>query len=312
MQEHQAAATGARSSNVRFLNVISTKRSGHHALIKWVEDGSRQPTCFINNAPINDAFLARISDLVAKASEPTTVILNYEGVSVAGVHKILAHQRTLGAPQHNMLFARDPLNACASLMQRKAAVYAQLVMILRQLFALSDWLRRYQAGDSGLDLVFYNRWLADENYRQTIADRLAIQNKPVRSEITKFGGGSSFQDAQGGSAAAPRLLSRWTSYKDDPLFRTMVGHPRFVDIFLAEVNGTITDAGGESDYGQDRAAYLESLRGQPPASAYANRMINGLSRNTRAYQDIEALKGGLHKRALILKAHVGALLNGGA
>ena len=112
--------------------------------------------------------------------------------------------RALGAAQHNMLFIRDPLNACASLMQRKAVVYVELVMILRQIFALSDWLKRYQSGESGLDLVFYNRWLADETYRQAVADRLAIENVAVRSEITKFGGGSSFQDAEGGSAAAPR------------------------------------------------------------------------------------------------------------
>ena len=302
---------GSGSPFVRFLNVISTKRSGHHALIKWIETGSPVPTRFINNAAINPELFGRISDLVRNIREPTTIILNYEGVTPAGVGKVLTVQKDSGASVQNVLFVRDPLNACASLMQRKAVVYAELVMILRQLFALKNWLDLYQQGKANADLVFYNRWLADDDYRASVAQRLGINAQPVGTEVTAFGGGSSFRDlAQGGAAAAPKLLNRWKAYEHDAVFRSLVSHPLLAGTFHDELRGAITDSAGESDRDSGRASFLDVTKRARPSNTVIDRTIVGLNDDQQAFEAIEALPSSMHKRALILKAHMRALLNG--
>ncbi len=299
---------GSGSPFVRFLNVISTKRSGHHALIKWIETGSPVPTRFINNAAINPELFDRISDLVRNIREPTTIILNYEGVTPAGVGKVLTVQKDSGASVQNVLFVRDPLNACASLMQRKAVVYAELVMILRQLFALKNWLDLYQQGKANADLVFYNRWLADDDYRAGVAQRLGINAQPVGTEVTAFGGGSSFRDlAQGGAAAAPKLLNRWKAYEHDAVFRSLISHPLLAGTFHDELRGAITDSAGESDRDENRAAYLAGARNGYSTAGFLGRIIQGLSQDLAAFERIEAQGPSFRKRITIAVTYLNAV-----
>jgi hypothetical protein len=303
-----AAPDRAEPPRVRFLNVISTKRSGHHALVNWIEDGSSERTRFINNAVIDEALLRSFAGLVSGARGPLTVIMNFEGVTVSGVSRTIAGQKAAGAAVENILFVRDPLNVCASLMHRKAMVHAELVMVLRQLFSLRDWLAAYRRGTADADLVFYNRWLVDDDYRALLAERLSIAPAAVRNEITKFGGGSSFKDlARGGSEAAPRLTSRWKKYAGDRLFRCLLTHPQFADVFLEEVRGEICDARGESDADAERAAYLEAAVRERRSSPYVDRLIDGLARDPDAFCRIEGLSAGLSKRLYIVRTHAKAL-----
>jgi hypothetical protein len=306
---HMATAQStAHKPLVRFLNIISTKRSGHHALIAWIEDCSPQSTLFFNNSVLQARTFEKLPVLARTLTEPTTILLNYEGISPFGVASALARQREADAVIDKVLFIRDPLNVCASLMRRRSNVRVKLFNILRQMFALRNWLHEYQQKRIDADLVFYNRWLVDHEYRDAFANRLSLKPVPIRSEITKFGGGSSFRDLNaGGSAAAPQLLNRWKYYKDDPIFQSIVGHPYFRTAFHDLANGSITDIRGESDYDAERAAYFEKLRRQPAKSAYVSRIIDGLSRKQEVFEQVEATRAGLYKRSLILRAHVSAL-----
>ncbi|MCL4767793.1 MAG: hypothetical protein KJZ80_16320 [Hyphomicrobiaceae bacterium] len=293
-----------------FLNVVSTKRSGHHAFIDWIRDGSAGPVRFINNAVIDPALLGSLPGLARSAAAPAAIVMNYEGVSIPGVSKAMAAQAATGAAVRNILFVRDPLNACASLLQRKALRHAELVMVLRQLFALRNWLKLHQGGQFVGELVFYNRWLADEHYRESLAERLSISPARLPDAITSFGGGSSFQDlSKGGEGAAPHLLRRWKRFADDRLFRTLVTHPHFCGVFLDEVSGAVRDAMGESDEDTERAAYLEAASRQRRRHPIVDRVIEGLIANEAVFERIEALPAGLEKRLTIAKAHIGALLS---
>ncbi len=294
---------------VRFLNIISTKRSGHHALIAWIEDSSLQRTQFFNNSVLQARTFEKLPELARKQTEPTTVILNYEGISPSGVAGALARQKECDAVIDEVLFIRDPLNVCASLMRRRTNIRLKLFNVLRQMFALRNWLHEYQQKRTDADLVFYNRWLSDYEYRNAFARRLSLNPVAIRSEISKFGGGSSFRDlSSGGSMAAPQLLNRWKHYKDDPIFQAIVGHSYFAGAFHALASGSITDARGESDYDEERASYFEKLRRQPQTSAYVSRMIDGLSRRQEVFEQVEATRAGFYKRSLVLRAHVSALL----
>ena len=300
--------TGATpATHVKFLNIVSTKRSGHHAFIEWIEDGTARQTQFINNAVVGPGLLARLPGLASTSGD--IILMNYEGVTVAGVSKVIAAQAATGAAVENVLFIRDPLNACASLLHRKSLQHLELVMVLRQLFALRSWLKHYQNRQFEGDLVFYNRWLQDRRYKDSVAARLSINSGSVPDQITSFGGGSSFQDlATGGESAAPHLLNRWRSYADDRLFRSLVTHPYFYDVFLAELSGAISDSAGENDADEERASFLESTRRKRKRNPLVDRIIDRLSEHQAAFERIEALPPGLRKRLLITKAHIGALL----
>lgn len=295
---------------VRFFNVISTKRSGHHAFISWYRDGSSGKTEFLNNQVIGNAVVPKALALAQGSAQPATIILNYEGVTVPGVKRILTAQRAAGIPAHSVLFVRDPLNLCASLVRRKPLRHAELVMVLRQLFALRNWLRLLDQDRSCADLIFYNRWLADEDYRAETARLLGVKALPVGAQVTRFGGGSSFQDlAEGGSSSAPRLLRRWKGYEDDSLFRSLVTHPVFADVFLKEVAGELCDALGENDGNEERAAFLRSACRQRRRNPHVDRLIEGLARANGVFETIEMLPPGPYKRYTILKAHLRAVLS---
>lgn len=293
----------------RFINVISTKRSGHHAFISWIQTGSSGPTRFINNAAISPGLIASVTELSRCTPDSPAIIMNYEGVSIPGVDKVTKAQAATGAAVQNVLFVRDPLNACASLLHRKSFRQLELVMILRQLFALKNWLKQYQDRQFDGELAFYNRWLVDPHYRERLADRLSINAAQLPNEITSHGGGSSFQDlSRGGESAAPRLLQRWKAYADDRLFRALVAHPCFSDIFMDELSGAIRDERGYSDEDAERVAFLETACRQRRRLSLVDRVIEGLMGDQEAFERIEALPAGLQKRLLILKAHIGALV----
>jgi len=308
--DHSAIIGAARCSYpAHFINVISTKRSGHHAFISWIETGSSTSTRFINNAAISPDLIASVPKL-ARSATPTTIIMNYEGVSIPGVKKVTPAQVADGATVQNILFVRDPLNACASLLHRKPLRQLELVMILRQLFALRNWLEHYQDGQFDGELAFYNRWLLDPQYRERLADRLSINASRPPSEITSFGGGSSFQDlSKGGESAAPRLLQRWKAYADDRLFCALVNHPCFSDIFMDELSGAIRDGHGDSDEDAERVAFLETACRKRQRFPLVDKVIEGLMGDQAAFERIEALPAGLQKRLFILKAHIGALVS---
>ena len=167
-----SAATPANKASARYLNVISTKRSGHHAFISWIQAGSRQRTQFINNTAMKRGTFERIPAFCENQSEPTTVIFNYEGVTPNGVARAIAQQNQTKSPIYNLLFVRDPLNVCASLMQRQRKFSPELFKIMRQMFALSGFLEICKRDPSYADLIFYNRWLTDAPYRDRVAQRL--------------------------------------------------------------------------------------------------------------------------------------------
>ena len=62
-----------------FINVILTKRSGHHAFIEWYRTHHPETSTFINNHPISSALCAKIASHI-KTNQSNPLILNYEGV----------------------------------------------------------------------------------------------------------------------------------------------------------------------------------------------------------------------------------------
>lgn len=296
-------------SFARFLNIISTKRSGHHAFIAWIEAGSRQRTSFFNHCITKKRTLRKIPSLARDQTEPTTLIFNFEGITPKGFTRAISHQNATGADVDKVMFIRDPLNVCASILQREPNIQTRMFRIMRQMFALKSMLEFHQQNPTYADLVFYNRWLTDRDYRDKVARRLDLTPSPVGSQISHFGGGSSFQDlSHGGAAAAPKLQNRWKQHKDNPIFQSIVGSPHFFSAFRDLSTGVIRDANGDTDHDEERADYLDKLSRQQPSRTYMSRLIDRFATDRFCFEKIDEKIPKLYKQLLISNNYLLALL----
>lgn len=298
------------------INVISTKRSGHHAFVRWLRQHRDTPAAFVNNAVIGDpirSHLGKVSGPAARGKGAHgTSIFNYEGVTLLGLEAAWRMQRAAGSRRVDLLFLRDPLNLCASLMHRKRLARLDLVMILRQLFAERDWLQTYADGTvPGLSLIGYNAWVLDSDYRQQVADRLGLRSSERVAAVTRHGGGSSFKDlATVGDDEARRLTTRWHGYRDNALFGALLTHPRLLPWFEAALAGEIRDSFGADLADPDGLAHLRAVARARPRQPYVDRMIDALSDRQDLFHRIES-GTSFEKKLGIARAHL-AMLAGAA
>jgi hypothetical protein len=301
---------------LEFINVISTKRSGHHAFISWLRERRGRPSWFINNAVIGAPMDDHVRRLAAErpaagtaSGAPKTVIFNYEGVTRAGLEMAWAAQRAAGGHIRNVLFLRDPLNLCASLVHRKRLPWLEIVALLRQLFAEREWLTIYAQGEvPGLQLIPYNAWLNDDAYRSRTAEALGLQSSGRIHEISSFGGGSSFsRSTLLVDPDVARLTTRWHVYRDNAFYNALITHPKLRPSFEAAVAGEIAD---EAGHGFGEPAMLAHLRAKSrPRSGHvlADRMIDRLSERSDLFHAIEC-SNAQWKKAHLMRAHLAALV----
>ncbi|MGK9170158.1 hypothetical protein KXR53_27845 [Inquilinus limosus] len=295
-----------------FINVISTKRSGHHAFVRWLRQHRDTPTAFANNLVIGEPIRSRLLRLdrppAPGKSAPDAVIFNYEGVTRLGLEVAWRLQRVADGRMVDLLFLRDPLNLCASLLHRKRLVRLDLVMILRQLFAERDWLEAYAEGAvPGLSLIGYNAWLTDAAYRQRVADRLGLRSSERVTAVTRHGGGSSFKDlASVGDDEARRLTTRWHGYREDSLFGVLLTHPRLLPWFEAALAGEIRDSFGADLADPDGLAHLRATARSRPRHPFIDRMIDSLADRQDLFHRIES-GTSFEKKLGIARAHLAVL-----
>jgi hypothetical protein len=237
-------------------------------------------------------------------------ICNFEGVTRPGLEATRRLQRDAAMGKVvDLLFLRDPLNTVASLLHRKGWPRLHLVMVLRQVFALQQWLDVAHAGGHEVPaLVLYNRWLASASYRKRVEAVLGLSPSVPAARPAPCGSASSFGDIVTiGDCAKQRLLTRWHRYRHDGLFTAIVTHPVFATSFLRYAEGEITDVVGDGDAPVDRAAYLRQAVASRRGDWQVDRMIDGLARQPEIFARIERSHAFAKKRH-ILSAHLHSLV----
>ena len=231
-------------------SILSTKRSGHHAVIRWLYEGLGRPVIFYNN----------INGRYAKSGEQTSydrdgyshvqlrkcavlsdsdtghdTAMNFEGKLPQTIARILHKIDTSGGPAHfeQYIILRDPLNTLASCARRSPARQhpKTLIKFYEQALALCALIT--EAGNpqylSPDKLIAYNRWLCDAAYRRNLAERIGMVRIPdLPSKVSHHGGGSSFSGDRLDNPKA--LLLRWRDMADEPLFLSP-----FLDAGLREI-----------------------------------------------------------------------------
>jgi hypothetical protein len=268
------------------INVVASKRSGHHAFVEWLRTNAPNPREFRNNLPL-DARYGRV--MVEAAETGRDLIVNFEGVTRAGLARAQAAQRAAGFASETVVFLRDPLTTIASLVHRKPFPALSLASLVRQTEALRVWLAARRAPEPGLRHVGYNAWLRDADYRRRAALAFGLVSADPPARITPEGGGSSFGEADASDVAA--LTARWRVLKDDAFFRAVVSHPLYRETFEATYEGALPDSFGGDFRDADALAFLSGCwRDRRPARVL-DRVIDTLHRRTDLLEEMEETAG---------------------
>ncbi len=291
----------------QLINIISTKRSGHHAFIEWYRAHHPRTTEFINNHPLNNALSIKIaSHLKTDSNHP--LILNYEGVMPSNVYKSIENQTTASNKITSIVFLRDPLNLAASLINRKKNRSANVVMIVRQLLAERHWI--LERGDSNRPFLHigYDAWLLDQDYRAALAKQLGLSSHELSNAVTPQGGGSSFgNETELTEHDRRKLVTRWHGYRGDPFFEAVISHPAYADVFEAAYTGLYPDSLGATFAAEDAASYLRQLRADHKPNRFLDRLIARLATRLDLFEKMD-IEGSFMKKPLILRAYLTALV----
>jgi len=226
--------------------VISTKRSAHHAFIGWFCANARRPIAFFNNvipsSPPRLRELERYSGGVAEAAPraadhvdellegETDVLMNFEGKIPSSIERwndkyLRPHlKQPMNGRLVRVVFLRDPVNTLASLAKRcRPQDFRSLFKYFYQVIALEEIITRLAQKRSSFceKVVLMSPWLRDEDYRSEIARFFDLTPGAPPERVTRQGGGSSFKGMEYDPATSSAALhERWRAVEDNPLFLT--------------------------------------------------------------------------------------------
>jgi hypothetical protein len=284
----------------RCIEVISTKRSAHHAFITWIADNSDRPMLFFNNVAPSLPPRMREADLLNSDTDvhvtdpekrlllgPEDAVINFEGKFLSSVERWNACYLSprLHGTLCRIIFLRDPVNCFASLARRVTRRDARrCIMFFSQVLAFESILAGMKdsaAHDRG---VSFSRWIADDDYRRDLAHFLRLRGTELPSRVTTFGGGSSFAGMSFEPARdSAALLKRWQTMARDPLYLAAFADDRSV----TAMESYFASFGGEKDVGQDAVRELrERALKDVAARRFQRRYLEPLR---RARAQLEAL-----------------------
>lgn len=193
------------------LVVHGMKRSGNHAIIKWIMSGGN--FYFINNAaPVvrelahagHYAFPFSTGELMRKHSlrkflrsgfKPTSTIISFEDWPIS--KNLLDTQNNC----KNILILRNPENLFASRIKKSFKIdhiaYPNRYnnVMKRSISIWEEHAAEFLSDTMYLDnctCIYFDRWLTDNDYRCELANNLGIPNSDMPDARSKEGGYSSF------------------------------------------------------------------------------------------------------------------------
>lgn len=224
--------------------IISTKRSAHHAFIGWIAENAGRPLLFFNNIVpslpprIREAALLNAGDAAIPQSDLAALLLtgepdaiiNFEGKLVASIEDWNRDYlvRNTVKPVRKIVFLRDPLNTFASLAYRTPdRRFRSLFNYFYQVVAFETIMASVAASPEAYErVVTMERWQSDAGYRGDLARQLGLETSALPSGVSRYGGGSSFEGASfDPSANASALFERWRRVEEDPLFLAPFADP---------------------------------------------------------------------------------------
>ncbi len=241
----------SKSNIKRLNNIFSLRRSGHHAVISWLQDCYRATgvvSVHINedetighvpypDDPLWQVFSAEAIIERAHKEEATldTLIVNYEDLSYSDRDQIYAYSDPVWQKNaintHDTIIVRDWYNLVASRIKRAAIDRANGDYPLFDNISWDDLASRWidhaqmqpKADKLGVTWINFNRWRKEKDYRESIAKSFSLNSSSNINSVPSFGGGSSFDGVTlDGKAQHMQLDNRWEQL-DDSLYMEYLG-----------------------------------------------------------------------------------------
>ncbi|MBF2034095.1 MAG: hypothetical protein IGR92_01130 [Leptolyngbyaceae cyanobacterium T60_A2020_046] len=238
------------------IRMIGLRRSGNHALIKWIQKQQEGKFTHINDIPVREnpyrheyeyfidhypeypKVIQRLQRESRGIFEPKDcLIYNYEDHTLGeildpGLER--KHDWYVGksAKRIDILIMRDPFNLLASRIKKgfisvksTRANFTDLwLSYAREFVGETNYLTHNKV------CVSYNRWIQDEAYRREIAEQLGLTFTDAGfNHVARRAGGSSFDGTQhNGDPTKMDLTGRWRHYLDNNLYRSLLNNPEIM------------------------------------------------------------------------------------
>lgn len=233
---------------------IGMQRSGNHAILNWIFSQFKDPKCFLNFVLTSkDPFVffhnkGTLRDFVYQEffekanifaeqlgfhSKKNLLLYSYEDEFLAQVFSDRFqkhHDAWVGQSESQtvVLLLRDPFNLFASRLKtnndfmlkhslRTPEGRANVVKLWKEY--AREFCGKTDLISCNKIMINYNDWITNLSYRKNIAEKLNVDEYSDSSLdiVPSIGGGSSFSGTKKVPSKA-ELLSRWKTFKDDPLY----------------------------------------------------------------------------------------------
>jgi hypothetical protein len=228
------------------IRIFGLQRCGQHLIINWIIKQCKGKVLFVNNMKIDGGPLGGwrkmyYEDGVLKKLKSYDnlgaidyYIYNYEDISFSDVPA----RPFFPAPCKfvQILVIRDLFNFMASRLKimytRKRGCKIKLTHLFGRKKILKYWIetaKEFLGETKKLKNkigINFNSFFLNKAYRKNIADKLGLDfTDEGLNEVTKFGGGSSFDSTKyDGQAQKMGVLKRYMEFEKDATYRNLVNH----------------------------------------------------------------------------------------
>jgi len=246
-------------TNINEYRIVALQRSGHHAIINWINSNISKKICFLNCQPqgnpytnlrMNDSIIGHIDieeERIGNFSKKELLIYNFEDKPLATIYSASFLKNIEGwvgrsLRVKNILILRDPFNNFAS--KYKWAIHGtKWVPSLEKVKYLPAIWKTYAKeflgktnyiSDTKL-CINYNRWFTDPQYRTYLATEmgLATVDKGLKT-VAKWGPntwGDSFDNLNfDGRADKMKVLFRWAFFRNDVFYKSLFKDTELVEL----------------------------------------------------------------------------------
>ncbi|NJL02167.1 MAG: hypothetical protein HC910_16975 [Spirulinaceae cyanobacterium SM2_1_0] len=251
-RQRQVATTPPPLVNEKEIRMVGLRRTGNHALIRWLKRQHAGRFRHLNDIPVYEnpfrheyeywcdhypeypKEIERIRQESLGNFVPTEcLVYNYEDHPLSKIvdSKFWAkHDMYFGRSQriYDLIILRDPFNLLASRIRRGflAIKSTQISFVDLWLEYAKEFLGETNYLQNEKICVNYNLWVDNIDYRRELAEKLAMNFTDAGiDEVSKRAGGSSFDGTEfTGQAAKMDVHGRWKKLIDDPAYRRLVSN----------------------------------------------------------------------------------------
>jgi len=235
------------------MSVSALMRSGHHAIIQWIQGHFDEPLLILNDVPPGtNPFVASrgnpatYADRCGNIQSRKGVIYNYEDRDlnlIFSAEFLKLKHLYLGRSKHNynLIVIRDPRNCFASRLEWLDKLESPTIPHPRNVEGrkmLAERWKQYAKEYLGITQIIpnkipvsYDQWFLDEDYRRQISAKLGLEFNDRHKDKLATQGKSSFDEFKFlKNAGEMKVLDRWQKFKDDPLYVELMADKELVGL----------------------------------------------------------------------------------